>query len=251
MAPSFVLRSTIGVLSATVVLAGCSAESQAPATTLRVHAAASLHEVFAELAREFERNHPGARVVTTFAGSADLVEQVRQGAPADVVATADRRSMARLQTARLLTGKPMPFATNTLQLAVPVANPARINRFGDLARPGVRLVICAEQVPCGAAARAVARADGISLHPVSEEQSVTDVLGKVRSGEADAGLVYVTDVRGAAGKVRGIDLPNARSAATQYQLGVVHPSTQASDFMALVTGPSGRRQLERAGFGGP
>jgi molybdate transport system substrate-binding protein len=138
-----------------------------------------------------------------------------------------------------------------LEIAVPLDNPAQIAGLADLARPGVRLVTCAPEVPCGAAAQRVAVAARVSLRPVSEESSVTDVLNKVQTGEADAGLVYVTDVKAAAGKVQGVPFPEARRAVNEYPIAVLAGSRQpqlAEEFLALVTGPRGREVLADAGF---
>lgn len=221
---------------------------------ITVFAAASLQASFTELAERFERDHPGADVTLNFAGSSDLVTQVIEGAPADVLAAADGTTMDRVSEAGLLAGDAVDFATNTLQLAVPPDNPAGIASLTDAARPGVKTVVCAEQVPCGAAAAALERAAGVELAPVSEESSVTGVLGKVASGEADAGLVYETDVRAAGDTVLGIATPQADGAANTYPIGAVAgsaaPST-AQAFVDLVTGADGRAVLEAAGFGAP
>jgi molybdate transport system substrate-binding protein len=244
------------VAAAVVVAAGaCSSDSgDAPeGDTVRVFAASSLTATFTELADEFEADHPDVEVELSFGGSADLVSQVQQGAPADVVATADTATMQRLTDDGLLED-PVDFATNRLEIAVPPDNPGRVASLQDLGRPGLAVVVCAPQVPCGAAAVEVARKAGVTLAPVSEEQSVTDVLGKVVSGEADAGLVYVTDVRAAGDDVTGVKLPASSQVRNTYPLGVVtdsaHPGL-ASDFVSLVTGDRGRSVLAAAGFGRP
>jgi molybdate transport system substrate-binding protein len=217
-----------------------------------VFAAASLKASFTELAKAYEAGHPGTTVTLSFAGSADLATQVSQGAPADVFASADTRNMEKLQQAGLTAGEPEVFATNTLAIAVPPGNPAGIRAFADLAKPGTRLVLCAPQVPCGAAAAAVEQQTGTDLAPVSEENSVTDVLGKVISGEADAGLVYVTDVRSAAGKVEEVAFPEAGGAVNSYPIAVLSSSrniTAAQAFLELVSSPEGQQVLAGAGFG--
>lgn len=220
--------------------------------TLTVFAAASLKGSFTELARRFEGQNPGTSVTLSFAGSSDLAAQIGQGAPADVFASADTTNMDKVQEAGLLEGAPSIFATNTLAIAVPPGNPAGIGSFADLAKKGTKLVACAPQVPCGAAAAAVARSSGIKLSPVSEENSVADVLGKVVSGEADAGLVYATDVRSAAGMVESIPFPEAAGAPNTYPIAALAGSANTSaagKFLALVTGPEGQEVLARAGFG--
>ena len=226
--------------------------SGAPSGTIAVYAAASLKGTFTELARTFETENPGTKVTLSFAGSSDLASQINQGAPADVFASADTANMKKLQDSGLADGTPRNFATNTLAIAVPPGNPAGISALKDLARPGVKLVVCAKQVPCGAAAAKVADAAGVALSPVSEENAVTDVLGKVTSGEADAGLVYGTDVKAAGAKVDGIEFPESQGAVNTYPIAGVasgrnKPAAQA--FISLVTGAEGQKILASAGFG--
>ena len=249
------------------VLSGCAAaggpaagtssgaddgSSAKPAGIITVFAAASLKAAFTELARTFEAENPGTTVTLSFAGSSDLASQINQGAPADVFASADTANMKKLQDAGLADGAPRNFATNTLAIAVPPGNPAGIAALKDLARPGIKLVICAKQVPCGAAAAKVAGAAGITLSPVSEENAVTDVLGKVTSGEADAGLVYGTDVKAAGAKVAGIEFPESKGAVNTYPItGVATGRNKATAkaFIDLVTGGEGQKVLAAAGFG--
>jgi molybdate transport system substrate-binding protein len=232
---------------------GSSSASQLSGT-VTVFAAASLKSTFTQLAKDFEAKNPGTKVTLSFAGSSDLVTQITQGAPADVFASADTKNMAKLADAKLLDGTATNFATNVLEIAVPPGNPASISSFADLAKPGVRVVTCASQVPCGAATDTVEKATGISLRPVSEESSVTDVLGKVTSGEADAGLVYVTDVKGAGDKVKGIAFPESDKAVNTYPIATVSSSQNkelAAAFIASVTGEAGKKVLGNAGFGAP
>jgi molybdate transport system substrate-binding protein len=221
--------------------------------TVTVFAAASLTGTFTEIAERFEAEHQGVTVALTFAGSADLVSQVSQGAPADVIATADSATMATLVHDGIVEADDTAvFATNTLEIAVPRDNPAGIRSLADLAAAGLNLVVCAPQVPCGAATETVAEAAGVHLIPVSEENSVTDVLGKVSSGEADAGLVYVTDVEAAGEKVRGIEFAEASAAVNEYPIARVSGSGQsrlAAEFGRFVTGAAGQALLAEAGFG--
>lgn len=245
-----VALATLLLLVAT--LTGCGSGSTG-ATTLTVYAAASLTQPFAELGSAFEAGHDGVRVKFNFAGSSDLVAQLDQGAPADVFASADTRNMTRATRAGLV-ADPTVFAQNTLMIAVPPGNPARITGLRDLARPGLDLVVCAPQVPCGTAAHTLAEEAGLDLDPVSEEQSVTDVLNKVTTGQADAGLVYLTDVRSAGDEVEGIAFREAATAVNDYLIGRVDSSEHrqlAKEFVDLVTGPQGRRVLGRAGFAEP
>ncbi|MFJ5861251.1 molybdate ABC transporter substrate-binding protein [Pseudarthrobacter sp. NPDC092439] len=240
-------------MAAVVLLLGLAACAPAAGSggTLTVFAAASLKASFTELAASFEEQHPGMHVQLSFAGSSDLATQISQGAPADVFASADTATMERVTQAGMADGGTRVFAANTLALAVPPGNPAGIRTYADLARPGTRLVACAPQVPCGAAAAAVARRTGTDLKPVSEENSVTDVLGKVISGEADAGLVYRTDVRAAVGKVDSVPFPEAADAPAAYPIATLAGAgdkAAADAFIQLVTGPEGQRVLEEAGF---
>lgn len=233
-------------------LSGCGNTSSSGPETVTVFAAASLKGSFTELARSFESQHPGVKVVLSFAGSSDLATQIIQGAPADVFASADTRNMAKVADAGLVKRSAKDFASNTLAIAVPLSDPASIRSFTDLDRPGVKVVVCAPQVPCGAAASAVAQSAGVELKPVSEESSVTDVLGKVASGEADAGLVYVTDVRSAEGRVQGIPFPEASAAPNTYPIAALKTAGEtelADDFIAMVNGSEGQRILSAAGFG--
>ena len=239
--------------SAAASAASTTAASRAP-ETLTVFAAASLKKTFTELATEFEAANPGVTVALNFAGSSDLVTQITEGAPADVFASADTKNMAKLTAAGLVTGTPTVFATNTLEIAVPPGNPAGVKTFADLADPATKVVVCAAQVPCGAATATIEKATGVNLTPVSEENAVTDVLGKVSSGEADAGLVYVTDVAAAGASVLGIPFAESGAVVNSYPIGVVAASTHAELaglFAAFVTGPTGHRVLAAAGFGTP
>ncbi len=222
--------------------------------SLTVYAAASLKKTFTELASEFESQHPGVKVSLNFDGSATLVTQIIQGAPADVFASADTATMKKLNDAGLANGSAADFASNVLTLVVPKTNPANITSFFDATRPGVKLVVCAPQVPCGAASKADAASAGLTLTPVSEELSVTSVLGKVTSGEADAGLVYVTDAQAAAEKITVLPLDVDNATVNHYPISAVETSTVpdlAQEFIALVTSPTGQRILQEAGFGAP
>ena len=255
-----VVALSTGAALVVVALTGCgtapasSTAASATPMTLTVFAAASLKGTFTTLGRRFETAHPGTTVTFSFAGSSDLATQLQQGAPADVFASADTRTMDALVADRLVAGTPVDVATNTLEIAVPPDNPARITSFADLGKPGVRLVVCAPQVPCGAAAQKVETATSTTLTPVSEENAVTDVLGKVTSGEADAGLVYVTDVRAAGERVKGIGFEEAGVAVNTYPVAALAGSEHADlaeQFVQLVTGSEGRRVLADAGFGPP
>jgi molybdenum ABC transporter, periplasmic molybdate-binding protein len=230
---------------------GSAASSSPAAGTLTVYAAASLKPTFTELGATFTKENPGTTVNVSFAGSSDLVANLIGGAPGDVFASADVANMTKATDAGLVTGDPTNFATNTLVIVTPPTNPAGIASFADLAKPGVVEVVCAPQVPCGAAAKKIEDTSGVTLSPASEESSVTDVLGKVISGDAQAGLVYVTDARSAGDKVETIDFPESKDAVNTYPIAALKSSTSptmAATFVALVTGPEGRKVLKTAGF---
>ena len=262
--------ATAGAVLGAVLLAvaGCASSSPSggPGTdtgtgtparasgTITVFAAASLTKTFTELGKDFEKANPGSTVTFSFGGSSDLVSQLSAGAPADVFASADEANMKKAVTAKVVDGDPVDFATNVLAIAVPPGNPAHIASFADLARAGVKAVVCAPQVPCGAATAKVEASTGVALKPVSQESSVTDVLGKVIAGEADAGIVYATDVKGAGSKVGSVPFPEAKDVVNTYPIAAVGQGANAAGgraFLAYVTGPEGRAVLTAAGFGAP
>ncbi|MBT1674791.1 molybdate ABC transporter substrate-binding protein [Curtobacterium aurantiacum] len=257
---ALVATVALGLAACTAAATGPGSSSpsgsgtEGPTGSITVFAAASLQQTFTTLGKQYETAHPGASIRFSFAGSSDLVTQIQNGAPADVFAAADQANMAKLTSDDLVSGSPRAFATNTLEIAVAPGNPEGISGLDDLTAPGVQLVTCAAPVPCGAAAATVERAAGIDLRPVSEEQSVTDVLGKVQSGQADAGLVYVTDVRGADGAVDGVPFDESAEAVNTYPIGVLRESADpelAHAFTDYVRSATGQRVLSAAGFGKP
>jgi molybdate transport system substrate-binding protein len=246
-----VTRLVIGILLA-VAMSACGTQRDPGSVT--VFAAASLRTSFTEIGQQFERDHPGVTVEFSFAGSSDLVTQLTQGAYADVFASADTRVMDRAAEAGLLDGAPADFAANTLTIAVAPGNPKGIRTLRDLTAPDVSVVLCAPQVPCGRAASAVTEAAGVDLRPVSEESSVTDVLNKVTTGQADAGLVYVTDALDARDRVTAVDFATAAGAVNTYPIAVLKESQNADGarrFLTAVTGTAGRDVLRRNGFTSP
>lgn len=231
------------LLLVVTLLAGCAAGPNP--TTLTVFAAASLTELFTALEKRFESENPGIDVKVNFAGSSALAQQIAQGATADVFAAADEDTLTRVADHL---DSPAVFATNHLTIAVPRGNPAKITGVADLTRPGVTVVVCAPQVPCGSATRKVAP----GLSPASEEQDVKAVLTKVAAGEADAGLVYVTDTR--SGKVERVDFPEAAAVVNKYPIALTKQAPNpalARRFVDLVLSPTGQNELARAGFGKP
>ncbi len=258
--------AVVAAVLLTGTVAGCGSDSSGSSsgstassgssgrTTLTVYAAASLTSTFTEIGTRFQAAHQDVEVRFSFGGSSDLVAQIQQGAPADVFASADTANMDKAVSAGAVEGHPVDFASNTLEIAVPPDNPAGVTSLQDLARPGTKVVVCAPPVPCGAAAQKVERSSKVRIKPVSEEQSVTDVLTKVESGEADAGLVYVTDVKSAGDKVTGITFPESSSAVNTYPIAVLSDSKEpalAREFVTFVTGTGGQRVLTDAGFAKP
>lgn len=249
MSPLRVLPLLVLALTAPV-LAACGGDDE---TTVTVYAAASLKATFEELADDFEADHEGVTVELVFGGSSDLVSQITNGAEADVFASADEANMDKLP-ADDRGQDPELFATNTLEIVTPPDNPAGVESLQDLAEPDLDLVLCAPEVPCGAASQAVAEAAGLTLAPVSEEQSVTDVLGKITSGQGDAGLVYVTDVTAAGDSVLGVEFPESADVVNNYPITTIADSDEAelaSDFVDLVLSAEGQQVLADAGFGAP
>lgn len=242
------LALACGALLATVSLSACSGETENQVLT--VFAAASLNEVFVDIAKDFEADHDGVEVKFSFAGSSDLVSQLESGAPAHVFASANEKQMERAKELDVVKGADTLFASNTLTLVTPADNPAGITTLADAAESS--LVICAPQVPCGAATEKMAEDAGIELKPVSEENSVTDVLGKITSGQADAGLVYVTDAIRAGDDVTVIDIPESDSVVNQYPIAAVNADDElAQEFVDFVMSAPSQEKLRDTGFGSP
>ncbi|WP_432868813.1 molybdate ABC transporter substrate-binding protein [Microbispora rosea] len=253
--------SLAAVLVSVLSLAACgssSPDTAAPASSgagkaLTVFAAASLTETFTELGRRFESTHPGTKVTFNFGSSATLAQQITQGAPADVFAAASPATMKTVTDAGLASA-PTVFVRNTLQIAVPEDNPAKVGSLKDLTDPKVKVALCAEQVPCGAAAAKALDAAGLTVTPVTLEQDVKATLTKVRLGEVDAALVYRTDVIASGGKVKGIDFPEAAQAVNDYPIAALAKAPApdpAEEFVDLVLSQRGRDVLTKAGFQAP
>ncbi|MFC8619667.1 molybdate ABC transporter substrate-binding protein [Micromonospora purpureochromogenes] len=255
------IRTALAVLPmvAALGLAGCGGDAgdgdpSGVTGTLTVFAAASLTESFTTLGRQFEDAHPGVRVTFNFAGSSALATQITQGAPADVFASAAPKNMATVTDAGATVGSPTVFARNQLVIAVPKGNPAGVARLADLTRPGAKVALCAEQVPCGAAATRVLGAAGVKLTPVTLEQDVKGALSKVTLGEVDAALVYRTDVRSAAAKVDGVEFPESAGAINDYPVVVLKDAPNpaaARAFVDHIRSDQGRAVLTDAGFQPP
>lgn len=246
--------SLIAALTVPVAaLSGCSTED-GDSETLTVFAAASLKSTFTEIGELYEEQNPGASVVFDFAGSSTLVSRLKQGADADVFASADNANMTKAVDAGLVLGEPSDFASNTLTIVTAPGNPKNIESFSDLTRGELLVVTCAPQVPCGSATQRVEGSAGVDVKPVSEEASVTDVLAKVTSGQADAGLVYVTDAAVAGDEVAAVPFPESVSAVNTYPISVLEDTTDdaaAQRFVDLVLSPEGQAALAEAGFAKP
>ena len=249
------LIATISVAAAvSAVAVGCSSDdgdTGSTKTTLNVYAAASLKKTFTEIEAAYEKQHPNVDVKLNFAGSSALVNQIQQGADVDVIATADERTMDKLGD---LVNGPQIFARNTLVIATAPGNPKHIENFAGLRNADISTVVCAVEVPCGAATAEVEKNTGVQLAPKSEEASVSAVLAKVSSGEADAGLVYVTDAKGVGDKVSVVTDPAFAKVVNNYPIATLKASKhadQASEFVTMVLGDKGQQVLTDAGFTPP
>ena len=248
------------LLAAGLLLVGCAsgtpaetpaATDEAISGTVTVFAAASLNESFGVIKDAFEDANPGIEVVYNFGGSSGLAEQIVQGAPADVFAAASPATMTTVTDADLADA-PTEFATNTLEIAVPVGNPGKVTGLADFANEDLAIALCAVEVPCGAAADKALTAAGITAAPDTLEQDVKAVLTKVELGEADAGLVYVTDVAAAGDAVEGVEFPEAADAVTAYPIATLTEAQNpdaAAAFVAWVLSDEGQAVLAEAGFG--
>ncbi|WP_395293538.1 molybdate ABC transporter substrate-binding protein [Kitasatospora hibisci] len=240
--------------------AGAGSPTAAPADvpkasgTITVFAAASLRESFTELGRKFEAANPGARVTFNFGGSSGLATSINSGAPADVFAAASPATMKTVGDAGGTAGTPKTFVRNTLTIAVPKGNPQHVAGLRDLSAPGVKVALCAKEVPCGAAAQAALKAAGVELTPVTLEQDVKGALTKVELGEVDASLVYRTDVRADAAKIDGVDFPEAAEAVNDYPIAALAKAPNkpgAAAFVAYVGSAEAQQVLTAAGFQAP
>jgi molybdate transport system substrate-binding protein len=258
------LSRVVGGIAAAALLAGCgsgadgaSGSSGSPSPriggTVTVFAAASLTGSFTELGRRFQAANPGVRIRFNFGPSSGLAQQILNGAPADVFASASTKNMDQVVTGGEASG-PAPFASNVLWIAVPPDNPAKVASLADLARPGVKVALCEPRVPCGAVAEKVLDNAKVTVKPVTLGQDVKAVLTAVRVGEVDAGLVYATDVKAAGAAVTGIEIPAAVNATTTYPIAVTRAAAgdaAARAFVDYVLSAGGRAVLGEAGFAAP
>ncbi|WKU02306.1 molybdate ABC transporter substrate-binding protein [Micromonospora soli] len=246
-----------GVAALTLGLAGCGGDEPAAPDgggQVTVFAAASLTESFTKLGKDFEAAHRGTSVTFNFAGSSALATQITQGAPADVFAAASPATMKTVTDAGDAAGTPVTLVRNQLVIAVPKGNPRKVTGLADLARPGVKVALCAEQVPCGAAARTALDVAGVRLTPATLEQDVKGALAKVKLGEVEAALVYRTDARSAAADLDGVEFPESARAVNDYPIVVLKNAGNpdgARAFVDYVRSDAGRAVLTAAGFQAP
>jgi molybdate transport system substrate-binding protein len=222
--------------------------------TVTVFAAASLTESFTRIGKDFEAANPGAKVTFNFAGSSALAAQINNGAPADVFASAAPANMKTVTDAGGGDGTPTTFVKNQLVIAVPKGNSKAIKGLADLTRPGVKVALCAEQVPCGAAAKKALAAAAVKLTPVTLEQDVKGALSKVKLGEVDAALVYRTDAKAATADVEGIEFPESAGAINDYPIILLKKAPNpagAKAFVTYVLSGKGTSVLTDAGFQAP
>ena len=249
-------------LTAAALVSACSSNSSTSTDTssggalsgsITVLAAASLQGTFTALGTSFEATHPGTKVTFSFGASSTLATQITNKAPADVFASASAATMDTVVSTKLADNA-TTFAKNTMTLVVPPANPAQITKLADLTKPGVKLVLCAEAVPCGLTAKKVLAKANLSVTPVSLEADVKATLTKVELGEADAGIVYVTDALAAGTKVITITIPSDVNASTSYPIAVLTGSANsalAQAFVSYVLGADGTKAFSAAGFASP
>ncbi|MFI6961870.1 molybdate ABC transporter substrate-binding protein [Streptomyces sp. NPDC050149] len=237
--------------SSTASDSSASGSSDQLSGTVTVFAAASLKESFTALGKEFEEQHPGTKVTFSFGGSDSLAASITGGAPADVFASASPKTMKIVTDAGDASGTPATFVRNQLEIATLPGNPDKISSLKDLTGSGLKVVLCDKEVPCGAAAQKALEAAELELTPVSYEQDVKSALTKVELKEADAAVVYKTDVHAAGDKVEGVDFPESANAINDYpivQLKDTQNSEAAKAFIALVQSSAGQQVLTGAGF---
>jgi molybdate transport system substrate-binding protein len=230
-----------------------SASSGGVSGTVTVFAAASLTETFSTLGKQFESAHPGTTVTFNFGASSSLAENINQGAPADVFASASPKNMQQVVDGGGA-GDPKTFASNVMQIAVPTDNPGNVTQLSDLARSGLKVALCQPEVPCGTVAAQVFKNANITVQPVTEGADVRAVLTAVQLGEVDAGVVYKTDVRAAGTKVKGIEIPADQNASTSYPIAALSEAPNAAGaaaFVDYVLSDDGARVLAQAGFVAP
>lgn len=249
-------RMLLAGLAVCGLIAGCSDDdSSSPSTAdLTVFAAASLTDAFTELGEAFTANHSDTQVTFNFAASSELVTQINEGAPADVFASADLDNMTKLTDAGNNAAEPVVFAHNLAEIIVEAGNPEGITGVADLADPDLIVISCAPEVPCGRYAHQILENAGIEVTPKSLEENVRAVVSKVTLGEADAGIVYVTDVLSAGDRAAGVPIPTDINIIAEYPIAVTKDATNkaaAQAFVDFVTSDQGQSILQSYGFASP
>jgi molybdate transport system substrate-binding protein len=253
------LRSRIRLAAVLVVaalaLAACGGDdnessggSSGSSNEIKVFAAASLTAAFTKIGEDFTAANGGTKVTFNFAGSQALATQIQQAAPADVFASADITNMDKVKD---LVGTPQNFASNLLQIVVEKGNPKNVKGLDDLANPDLKVVLAAPDVPAGKYAAQILGKAGVTVQPVSQEDNVKAVVTKVSLGEADAGMVYVTDVTAGGDKVEGVEIPKTQNVVATYPIATVKASKNADEgqkFMDLVLSDQGQQVLKEYGF---
>jgi molybdate transport system substrate-binding protein len=246
------------VPSAALLVTGCSSSGPGDGNSavggitgsLNIYAASSLTEAFDTIKTQFIKAHPGVSITITYGASSDLATQIDNGAPVDVFASAATSNMDSVKSAI----DPTNFVANTMEIAVPPSNPGKIASVNDLAKPGVKVAVCDPAVPCGVVAQKVFLNAGITVKPAASEQDVKSTLSAVESGEVDAGVVYVTDVRAAGKDVKGIAIPAAQNATTEYPIAALKSAKNlptAKAFVSYVLSTTGKKVLMADGFTAP
>ncbi|MFD0496913.1 molybdate ABC transporter substrate-binding protein [Streptomyces rhizosphaericus] len=266
--PRWTLRVVGGCALAALTLTACSSgdsddsgdsskksasgsSSEELSGTVTVFAAASLKESFTALGKTFEKEHPGTKVSFNFGGSDALAASITSGAPADVFAAASPKTMKTVTDAKDAKGTPATFVRNQLEIATLPGNPKKIKTLKDLTRSGLKVALCAKEVPCGSAAQKALTAAKLKLTPVSYEQDVKGALTKVQLKEVDASVVYKTDVKAAGGKVAGVEFPESKQAINDYPIAPLKNAENAEGataFIDLVKSAQGQKVLGQAGF---
>jgi molybdate transport system substrate-binding protein len=248
MKRALVALAALAVLIATVQPASAQ---QKPSGEITVFAGSSLTESFDAMAKQFEKKYPGVSVKFNYDSSSNLATQINQGAPADVFASADQDNLQKTIDAGTVTPPPVVFAKNRLEIAVEKGNPKKIKSLADLQKSGLVVVLCADQVPCGKyAAQSFAMA-GVTINPSSKEENAKATLSKVSIGEADASIVYVTDVKASKRTTSGVKIPNKVNVIATYPIGVVKASqnaTTAKAWVKYVRSREGQATLRKFGF---
>ena len=252
------MRARLAIVTAAALLLAACAEPNATATPeikdLNVFAASSLTDAFTHAGDGFAKTNTRVRFVLNFGSSSTLATQITNGAPADIFASADETNMQKIVDAKLADGRPTVFATNRLAIAVAPGNPKKIRGLADLARTDLLLVLAAPTVPAGKYALDALSKAGVTARPASQEVDVRAVLNKVSLGEADAGIVYVTDVESADGRVAGVEIPEQHQVIARYPIAVSKDSKNpelAHRFVDYLLSPAGQNMLAELGFSKP